>query len=120
VFRLNAGLGVIIKTTDGLDDKEPYACGRNITLSCMFKENSFAVAWRKSNENTPIAKCIQNACDLNSDYVGIYSISFDIDHGIFNLSMLKVNAEENGTKLVCSDGSQSDSFIIKVDGKTTL
>ncbi|XP_060554110.1 uncharacterized protein LOC132715152, partial [Ruditapes philippinarum] len=111
---INTGLGVSIQTTSSLDGEESYECGRNITLSCMFKKNTSVIVWGKANSILRIARCDKTTCTLNPAYIGLYSISFDMTQGIFNLTIIKVTAEENGTKLICSDGSHSDSYILRV------
>jgi hypothetical protein len=75
-----------------------------------------------SNDITAISRCILvlNICDINPAYDGQYSISSDIPQGIFNLTIINVTAKDNGRKLVCSDGSHTDSITIRVRGNDYL
>jgi hypothetical protein len=71
-----------------------------------------------SNDITGIGRCIlvSNLCDINPAYDGQYSISSDITKGIFNLTIINATAKDNKRKLVCSDGSHTDSITIRVRG----
>jgi hypothetical protein len=101
-----------------LTDDTQYGCGRNITFICSFTEVTAAILWKYSDEVIPIAQCIRKVCDLNPDYVKDFEFSVDMTEGIFNLTMIKVR--NIGKKLVCSDGSHSDSQIIDINGKTHM
>ncbi|XP_060589108.1 uncharacterized protein LOC132744419 [Ruditapes philippinarum] len=107
------GANIAIQRKDNGAD-ETCECGKNITLSCIFKKNTFAIEWMKANDIKPIAKCIQEDCILNPDYVEQYSISFDMAQGYFDLTVLKVTMELNGQMLVCSDGSNTVSYNMNV------
>lgn len=87
-----------------------------MTLTCKFKKNTPVIVWKNENNITPIAQCTRNVCKLNPVYVGLYTISFDMTQHIFNLTLIKVTMKDNGRKLVCSDGSHTDSRIIRVRG----
>jgi hypothetical protein len=93
----------------------PYECGRNVTLTCNFKKSTFAISWIHATDVIPIAKCIQHECFLTPAYEGQYAFTYDIQ-GIFNLTVIEITKEDNGRKLICSDGSDSDSEVIKVTG----
>ncbi|XP_060573102.1 uncharacterized protein LOC132731019 [Ruditapes philippinarum] len=90
-----------------------YECGRNVTLTCNFKKCTFAILWMCATDVIPIAKCIQHKCFLTPAYKGQYAFTYDIQ-GIFNLTVIEITKEDNGRKLICSDGSDSDSEVIKV------
>jgi hypothetical protein len=93
----------------------PYECGRNVTLTCNFNKCIFAILWKYATDVIPIAKCIQHECFLTPAYKGHYTFTYD-KQGIFNLTVIEITKEDNGRKLVCSDGSDSDSEVIKVAG----
>lgn len=111
---LCTGADVFIQKTDSLSYETDHECGRNLTLSCQLKKNTFASVWKIANKITPIAHCVQNVCDLNPDYVGQYSISSDMTLGVFNLTIQNMTKKDNGRKLICSDGSHFDSYIVRV------
>lgn len=110
---LLTGANIAIQRKDNRAD-ETCECGKSIILSCVFKKNTFAIVWRDANDIKPIAKCIKQFCSLNPDYVEQYSISFDMAEGHFDLTVLKVTMELNGKMLVCSDGSNADSYNMSV------
>ncbi|XP_060580684.1 uncharacterized protein LOC132737407 isoform X2 [Ruditapes philippinarum] len=105
---------VVIQKPDSSSNEHACSCGRSLTLTCMFEEHKFAVAWMNANDITPIAQCVQRSCDLNPVYLGQYTFSFDVDRNVFNLTIIKVTKKDNGRKLVCSDGSNIDSIILRV------
>ncbi|XP_060555842.1 uncharacterized protein LOC132716561 [Ruditapes philippinarum] len=95
-------------------------CGRDLTLPCKFKNKTFAIAWMNLNDISPIAQCVRRKCDINPKYIDQYNISYDETNHIFNLTIIKVTMKDNGRKLVCSDGTNTDSQFITVKGKHTL
>jgi hypothetical protein len=107
---------VFIHKTGSLGDKIEAECGKNLTLSCMFRKNTFAIVWKNPDDISPIAQCIQNDCNLNPSFVGLYDIAFDKTRCVFNLTIIKATKKDNGRKLVCSDGSHSDFQILRVRG----
>lgn len=107
------GANIAIQRKDNRAD-ETCECGKSMTLSCIFKKNTFAVEWMEANDIKPIAKCLKQVCSLNPDYVEKYNISFDMEQGYFDLTVQKVTMELNGRKLVCSDGSHTASYNMSV------
>ncbi|XP_060600930.1 uncharacterized protein LOC132754330 isoform X2 [Ruditapes philippinarum] len=89
-------------------------CGRNLTLSCKLRINTFAIAWMNENDITPIAQCVRNNCAINSGYIHEYTISYDKTEYIFNLTIIKLTMKDNGRKMVCSDGTSTDTKFIRV------
>ncbi|XP_060581947.1 uncharacterized protein LOC132738461 [Ruditapes philippinarum] len=108
------GPDVVIQKAGTLADVTPSECGRSLTLSCIFKKDTFAIVWKNRNDKIAIAQCLQNVCDINPELEGQYNISFDSKQCIFNLTIIKVTMKDNGRNLVCSDGSHSDSYNITV------
>ncbi|XP_060580961.1 uncharacterized protein LOC132737645 [Ruditapes philippinarum] len=111
------GANIFIKKADNRTNEITFECGKNVTLTCMFK-NSFGVEWMNEKNETGIAWCVQNKCTLTPVYVGQYSISSDMLRKIFNLTILKVTMKDDGRRLVCSDGSYTDSVILRVNDNT--
>ncbi|XP_060604687.1 uncharacterized protein LOC132757425 isoform X2 [Ruditapes philippinarum] len=66
------------------------------------------------NDISAIAQCIRNKCDINPKYNGQYKISYDETNHIFNLTIINITMKDNGRKLVCSDGTSTDSQLIRV------
>lgn len=90
-------------------------CGQILLLSCKCTEKAATTVWKNANDILPIAICRNNFCTMNPSYDDRqYNISFDKNRCIFNLTVLKVTMKDNGRKLVCSDGSHTDSKIISV------
>ncbi|XP_060568596.1 uncharacterized protein LOC132727175 isoform X2 [Ruditapes philippinarum] len=110
---LLTGANIDIQRKDNRAD-ETCECGKSITLSCTFRKNTFAIEWIYANDIKPIAKCIKQVCSLNPDYVEQYSITFDMAQGYFDLTVLKVTMELNRKMLICSDGSNTDSYKMSV------
>jgi hypothetical protein len=108
--------GVVILNTGGITNQAVSECGQSLTLTCTFRKNTSAIVWKNAKEFSSIAMCIHNDCDINDEYVGQYRISFDKTLCIFNLTVINVTMKDNGRKLVCSDGSRTDSKIIAVRG----
>ncbi|XP_060557245.1 uncharacterized protein LOC132717713 [Ruditapes philippinarum] len=108
------GPDVVIQRADTLAYETPSECGRNLTLTCISKKDTFAIVWKNGNDNIKIAECVQNVCSINPDFERQYNISFDSARCIFNLTIMKVAMKDNGRNLVCSDGSHSDSYNITV------
>lgn len=94
--------------------EKPCECGKSLTLTCVFERGTFAIEWLNSYDATLIAHCVQNVCELNPKYYGQYDISVDLPRCVFNLTVTNVTMEDDSRRLMCSDGSQSDSKIIKV------
>ncbi|XP_060555843.1 uncharacterized protein LOC132716562 [Ruditapes philippinarum] len=101
---------------DSLANENACECGRDLTLSCKFKKKTFAIAWKNPHETVQIAKCLRNGteCDINPKYIDQYNISYDETNHIFSLTIIKVTMKDDGRKLVCSDGTNTDSKIIRV------
>ncbi|XP_060589100.1 uncharacterized protein LOC132744412 [Ruditapes philippinarum] len=95
-------------------------CGRNLTLACKFKPDTFCIVWKNANDMATIAECKQKWCKLNPIYAGKYRISFDLNQCILNLTMIKATIEDNGRKLVCSDGSHIASKIVNIRDREPL
>ncbi|XP_060580868.1 uncharacterized protein LOC132737581 isoform X2 [Ruditapes philippinarum] len=108
------GANVVIQKTDSSGNEHACSCGRSLTLTCTLEEQKFAVAWMNANDITPIAQCVKQSCKLNPAYLGQYTFSSDADRNIFNLTIIKVTKKDDGRKLVCSDGSNIDSIILRV------
>jgi hypothetical protein len=120
-FCLNySGSNVYIFVPDSLANEHTNECGRDLTLPCKFKNKTFAIAWMNQNDISPIAQCVQNKCDINPKYIEQYTLSYDERNHIFNLTIIKLTMKDNGRKLVCSDGTNTDSMIIRVRGKNSL
>jgi hypothetical protein len=115
-FCLNSGSNVKILVPGSLATGKTCECGRDLTLSCQFKKKTYAIAWRNTNDISPIARCIRNECDINPKYIDQYKISYDETNHIFNLTIIKLTMKDNGRKLVCSDGTSTDSQLIRVKG----
>jgi hypothetical protein len=115
IFLINSGGNISIQKPGNQTGEMPYECGRNVTLTCTFKKNTFAILWMYANNVTPIVKCTRNKCALTPDYEGQYTFTYD-RHGIFNLTVIDMTKEDNGKKFICSDGSDIDSEVIKVTG----
>jgi hypothetical protein len=107
----------VIQKPDSSSNELACSCGRSLTLTCTLEEHKFAVAWMNANNITSIAQCVQQSCNLNPVYLGQYTFSSDVDRNIFNLTIIKVSMKDNGRKLVCSDGSNIGSQILKVTSK---
>ncbi|XP_060603252.1 uncharacterized protein LOC132756250, partial [Ruditapes philippinarum] len=105
---------VDILEPDSLAYGKTCECGRDLTLSCKFKNKTFAIAWMNQNDISAIAQCIRNKCDINPKYIDQYKISYDETNHIFNLTIIKLTMKDNGRKLVCSDGTNTDSQLIRV------
>ncbi|XP_060585154.1 uncharacterized protein LOC132741086 [Ruditapes philippinarum] len=106
------GANIFIKKTDNQTDEITFECGENKTLTCMFKKNK-TIEWMNKNNSRAIAMCVLNTCTLNPDYGGQYSISADMQRNIFNLTILKITRKDDGRRLVCSDGSHTDSVLLR-------
>ncbi|XP_060573098.1 uncharacterized protein LOC132731017 isoform X2 [Ruditapes philippinarum] len=116
IFNLISGGNISIQKHDNKTGELSYECGRNATLTCNFKKSTFAISWMNATDVIPIVKCThnsQNKCFLTPDYEGQYRFTYDIQ-GSFNLTVIKITKEDNGRKLICSDGSDSDYEVIKV------
>ncbi|XP_060605153.1 uncharacterized protein LOC132757784 [Ruditapes philippinarum] len=115
---MSTDTGVGVQITKSFMNEKPYECNRNLTVTCKFKTNRTVVVWRMSNDRRKIAECslLQHKCSLNDDYIGQYDYSADLTGGIFNLTIIHMTMQYNRRKLVCSDGSSSDSHVIKVTG----
>lgn len=105
---------VVILNTGRNANQAVSECGANLTLTCQFKKNTFAVVWKHANVFSFIAMCIHNYCDINPEYVGQYDISLDKAMCIVNLTVINVKMKDNGRRLVCSTGTHSDSQIVTV------
>ncbi|XP_060573199.1 uncharacterized protein LOC132731101 isoform X2 [Ruditapes philippinarum] len=112
-INLTTGGNISIQKPGNQTGEKPYECGRNVTLTCKFKKNTFAIVWMKATDIKPIAKCTQNNCFLTSENNGQYTFTYDIQ-GIFNLTVIEITKKDNGRKLICSDGSDSDYEVIQV------
>ncbi|XP_060600934.1 uncharacterized protein LOC132754331 isoform X2 [Ruditapes philippinarum] len=108
------GSNVDILVPDSLAYGKTCECGRDLTLSCKFKNKTFALAWMNLNDISPIAQCVRNECDINPKYIDQYKISYDETNHNFNLTIIKLTMKDTGRKLVCSDGTNTDSMIIRV------
>ncbi|XP_060584584.1 uncharacterized protein LOC132740660, partial [Ruditapes philippinarum] len=113
ILNFTTGGNISIQKPGNETGEMSYECGRNVTLTCNFKKSRFAISWMNATDVIPIVKCTQNKCFLTPVYEGQYSFIYD-RHGIFNLTVTEITKEDNGRKLICSDGSDSDSEIIKV------
>ncbi|XP_060577803.1 uncharacterized protein LOC132734934 [Ruditapes philippinarum] len=113
LIHFTSGGNISIQKPGNQTGETPYECGRNVTLTCKFKKNTFAIVWMKATDIIPIAKCTQNNCVLTPEYNGQYTFTYDIQ-GILNLTIIEITKEDNGRKLICSDGSDSDYEVIKV------
>ncbi|XP_060565917.1 uncharacterized protein LOC132724948 isoform X1 [Ruditapes philippinarum] len=112
-LNLTTGGNISIQKLGNQTGEMSYECGRNVTLTCNFKKRRFAISWMNAIDVIPIVKCSQNNCFLTPDYEGQYRFTYD-RQGIFNLTVIQITKEDNGRKLICSDGTDSDSEIIKV------
>lgn len=91
-------------------------CGKNLTITCKLKEHRLAMAWMNGNSIISIAECVESSCNLNPAFNGQYAFSYNIEQGIYNLTVIKVTKKDNGKRLVCSDGSHTDFLVLKVNG----
>ncbi|XP_060603253.1 uncharacterized protein LOC132756251 [Ruditapes philippinarum] len=114
------GSNVDILVPDSLANENSCECGRDLTLPCKFKNKTFAIAWMNLNDISPIAQCVRNRCDINPKYIDQYNISYDETNHIFNLTIIKLTLKDNGRKLVCSDGTSTDSQLIRVKDNEPL
>jgi hypothetical protein len=119
-FCLNSGSNVKILVPHSLANENTFECGRDLTLPCKFKNKTIGIAWKNPSEISPIAKCILDQCDINPKYINQYNISYDETNHIFNLTIIKLTMKDNGRKLVCSDGTSTDSQLISVKGEHNL
>jgi hypothetical protein len=99
------------------EEKEYAECGRSLTLTCKIQKYVFAMSWLTGKDQIKIARCVENTCDQNPNYFGQYNFTFDVERGVFNLTIVKVTKDDNGRILVCSDGSDVDTRVIKISGK---
>lgn len=97
-------------------DERTYTCGKNLTITCKLKEHRLAMAWMDGNSIISIAECVERSCNLNPAFNGQYTFSYNIEEGIYNLTVIKVTKKDNGKRLVCSDGSHTDFLVLKVNG----
>jgi hypothetical protein len=74
------------------------------------------MSWLTGKERIKIANCVGKECDQNPNYSGLFDFTFDVKHGVFNLTIVKVTTEDNGRVLVCTDGSDFDTQVIKFRG----
>jgi hypothetical protein len=111
------GANVAILEPHSLANGNACECGKHLTLSCMFKNDTFAIAWMNPHDITPIAQCVSHNCAINPEFINLYNISYDKKEGIFNLTIMKLTMKDNGRKFVCSDGTNIDSKMLRVQSK---
>ena len=104
-------------------EREAFVCGSNVTLVCKIKKSTNMSAWMYENDPISIAECNRNnrnPCSVNPAYADKYEFTYDIDQGVYNLTIIKLNINDTNRKLVCSNGDESVSEKIVLTGKMTL
>jgi hypothetical protein len=119
-FCFNSGADVAILQTSSTDDWNPHECGKSLTLDCVFTRKAVSVVWMNGNNRTRIAICSQNNCSLNPQYTDKYDISFDMRWCIFSLTIRMVTKKDDGRKIICTDGTNNDYYIINVRSKNNF
>ena len=92
-------------------------CGQNLTLICKIKEYESIAAWMYENDVIPILDCVGKSCRINPNNLGKYEFTYDVNQGVFNLTIIHLSRNDIGKTYTCSDGYESDSEVISLEGK---
>ena len=98
-------------------DRHSIECGKNLTFTCKMEEYTHTVTWMYENDVIPIAQCIEKSCSINPNYVGKYEFKYNVDQGVFNLTIINMSRIAIGRKYLCSNGYEDAYKIISLGGK---